>query len=167
MIFAISEPNVLIIKNPARDFDSLQYHNQMVIKKVMSVCEKISKEEQPLDPNNLTDEVVKLLPEAALIEYVLNIEQLLTINEFGALFDFIPQFQYYNEMVWPIPFDYTPDNVYDWGRYDINLIFGRQKMKEAWENVYFQTKLPIFVMESISYDAVWPKHITIINQFII
>lgn len=97
----------------------------------MSVCEKISTAEQPFDPNNLGDDVVKVLPEVALIEYVLNIEQLLTINEFGELFDFIPQFQYYDELVWPVPFDFTPDNVYDWGRYDINLIFGRQKSKEA------------------------------------
>lgn len=133
MIFAISEPKVLIIKNPERNFDSLQYYNQMIIKRVMSVCEMIFTAEHPFDPNNLGDDIVKLLPEVALIEYVLNIEQLLTITEFGELFDFIPQFEYYDELVWPIPFDYTPDNVYDWGRYDINLIFGRQKMIEASE----------------------------------
>lgn len=131
LIFATSEPNVLIIKNPERNFESLQYYNQMLIKRVMYVCEKISTAEQPVDPSNLGDDMVKLLPEVALIEYVLNIEQLLTIIEFGELFDFIPQFQYYEELVWPIPFDYTPNNVYDWGRYDINLIFGRQKMTEA------------------------------------
>lgn len=131
LIFAISEPKVLIIKNPGRTFESLQYYNQMLIKRVMSVCEKISAAEMPFEPKNLLDDVVKVLPEVALIEYVLNIEQLLTVSEFGELFDFIPQFQYYDELVWPIPFDYTPDNVYDWGRYDINLIFGRQKMTEA------------------------------------
>lgn len=126
-MFVAAEPQVLIIKDPKRDVESLLFHNHLLVKRVIDLCTKIWHNLGEFEAAaQLSGDIVKLLPEAALIDYVLKTEQLLTLGEFAAIFNSIPPFDYYDERVWPIPADYTPDNVYDWGKYDINLIFGRQ-----------------------------------------
>lgn len=63
------------------------------------------------------------LPDLALMERLLLAKETLGAREFVGMFKRIASEGNYGEQVWPMPFDFTPDNLYDWGRYDINLIF--------------------------------------------
>lgn len=121
-----AEPQVLIIKSAQRDFESLQFNNNLLIKRVHDACTFIAEYPDDCEGIHLTGEINKLLPEVSLIEYVLQTEQLMAFHEFESLYGLIPTYEYYDEGVWPVPSDFTPENVYDWGLYDINLIFGRQ-----------------------------------------
>lgn len=106
----------------------------MVIKKVYNICTKINENSDKSSGSNQKHllapaQYSKLLPEAALIDYVLKTEQNFHIQDFANRFELVPEFEHYDEQVWPIPYDFTPNNVYDWGRYDINLVFGKQKQQ--------------------------------------
>lgn len=131
----MSEPSVLILKNSGRDYDQLQSYNRLLIKKVTTICHQLAQNshDDTIGSNQkkllLALEYSKLLPESALIDYVLKTEQNITVQDFARLFENIPAFVHYDEQVWPIPYDFTPNNVYDWGRYDINLVFGKPKPK--------------------------------------
>lgn len=142
VLFVYGDPPVLIMKSAGRDFDQMQYHVQMMVKRITNLCQVVAQndvgttqhrqdsdedadDELPFEPID----VQKLLPEVALIEYVLQVDLLMTLKQFLDIFEFIPPFEHYDEKVWPIPYDFTPDNIYDNGKYDINLIFGKQAPK--------------------------------------
>lgn len=126
------------MKNASRNIDQLNFHTILLIKKIMTACQLIAENEEikrqlteddeppAVDDDTQMSELKKILPEVALIDYVLETEQLLTFDECIKIFEYIPEYVYYHDLVWPIPYDFTPDNVYDNGKYDINLIFGNK-----------------------------------------
>lgn len=69
----------------------------------------------------------KLLPDKAHLEFVLNITKLMTLVDYSNLYGKLPHIDKYKEVVWPLPFDFVPNNVFDWEKYDINLTFGNKK----------------------------------------
>lgn len=124
------------MKNVSRDIDQLHYYAQLMVKRIMTVCEAIIHDDEMSDQHNSEEDGAyepvdfqKLLPEVSFIEYVLQIDQLMAMRLFLNLFEMVPPFEHYDEKVWPIPYDFTPNNVYDNGKYDINLIFGKQAPK--------------------------------------
>lgn len=136
VLYCIGDPPVVIMKSVGRDFDQQLYYVQLMVKRITTVCKVISQNERgiaaqkdeedddafPFEPVD----VQKLLPEVSLLDYVLQIDHLMTIDKFFSLFESVPAFEHYDEKVWPIPYDFTPNNIYDNGKYDINLIFGKQ-----------------------------------------
>lgn len=156
MLYRFVEPaKVLNLRSTGgRDNEAAVLYIKQLLKKVMSVSVAIVDEDSDRAETNAYDEAAadayddndntmheaapsygELLPEAALIEYALAAEHLLTLDEFVALFERRPEFQYYSERVWPIPYDFTPKDVYVWGKYDINLIFGKLKVCGSSEDI--------------------------------
>lgn len=70
------------------------------------------------------------VPSIGLLDQILTIDLLQTVREFGSMYGTIPDFYSYNEHVWPIPQDMTPNHVFDWNKYDINLTFGTRNKIE-------------------------------------
>lgn len=127
----------MIMKNVSRDIDQVYYYTKVLIYRLMTACRAICEDERRTIEHQQNDEdeelpredINKLLPELALIEYVFQIDLLMTFAFFAELFESIPTPSHYDNAVWPIPYDFTPDNVYDNGKYDINLTFGKQAPK--------------------------------------
>lgn len=127
------------MKSVGRDFDQQLYQVQLLVKRITNIC-KVMSQNDSIDTERQQDDdeislepidVNKLVPEISLLEYVLQINHLMTVENFFSLFDSVPAFEHYDEKVWPIPYDFTPNNIYDNGKYDINLIFGKQASKAA------------------------------------
>lgn len=119
-MYKFAEPSTLIDKTPS-DIDR---QTATIIKKVTNICVQLKNDDvSTLTTSTLHNDYKKCLPEAALIDSVLKSNQLQSVTEFANQFGQIPEFFHYNEYVWPIPYDFVPDNVFDWGKYDINLTF--------------------------------------------
>lgn len=71
----------------------------------------------------LTGLYIKILPEVEFINYILNVSTLYCLEDYKYTIGTIPDYKIYDDNVWPIPFDPTPNNTFDWGTYDINLTF--------------------------------------------
>lgn len=128
------------MKSVGRDFDQQLYHVQLLVKRMTTVCKVIAENDRGMTQPEHEEEdddyvpfepidVQKILPEVSLLDYVLQVDHLMTMDTFFSLFESVPSFEHYDEKVWPIPYDFTPNNIYDNGKYDINLIFGRQAPK--------------------------------------
>lgn len=61
------------------------------------------------------------------MDFILDSSGLQSIPEYSQMICEIPENSNYGESVWPVPFDFTPNNIFDWGPYDINLTFGNKK----------------------------------------
>lgn len=131
IIIQLAEPQNQFQKNVNRTYDQLLYHNKLFINKMRNICRYMMREVDDSDAESdikQSDHFTKLLPELGLIEYILHIEQLLSIEEFANMCNHVPAYQYYNEQVFPIPYDYVPLNLFDSGRYDVNIVLGQQNV---------------------------------------
>ncbi|XP_055608375.1 uncharacterized protein LOC129755762 [Uranotaenia lowii] len=63
-------------------------------------------------------------PDAVILDYILSLRCLFTIQEYGQFYGVLPDVSTFRERVWPIPQDFTPYDVFDEGKYQINLTFG-------------------------------------------
>lgn len=59
-----------------------------------------------------------------MLDYLLSLKCLFTVQEYGQFYGIIPDITTFRDKVWPIPQDLTPYDVFDTGRYQINLTFG-------------------------------------------
>lgn len=124
----------MIIKNVGRDFDQQLFQIQLLVKRITTVCKVIAQNDKNAKRESYKNEddeiplktidIQKLLPEVSLMDYVLQLDQLMTVEHFCDLILYVPPFEHYDEKVWPIPFDFTPNNIYDNGKYDVNYMFG-------------------------------------------
>lgn len=139
MYYRYGDPPVQIMKQVSRDPATLQQQTRRFLKKWLRACtlmaqdieaEKMHRRTNAGESFEASLDYLKALPETSLVDYVLRNEMLLALGEFVANFERIPHFDYYNELVWPIPYDFTPKNVYDWDIYDVNMIFGKQKVSD-------------------------------------
>lgn len=99
-------------------------NTQQMVEILMFVCKIISQNEENLKHFKAEEEPVnflRMLPTVSLIDNVLKIDQLMTLDYFFSIFELTLSYEHYDEIVWPIPNDFTPDHVYDNGKYDINL----------------------------------------------
>lgn len=87
-----------------------------------------SKQEQP----DLNDDAIynpvdvqPLLPRTTQVAAALHLECLMSLNAFFHTFNCTLLFQHYDEKVWPMPDDLTPELVYGNARYDVKLGVGK------------------------------------------
>ncbi|XP_058831145.1 uncharacterized protein LOC131689841 [Topomyia yanbarensis] len=96
--------------------------------KVYTLCKMVRTEE--LDERTafkslyLDENYEEHTPDAALLEYLLSLKCLFTIQEYGQFYGVLPDVTTFRDKVWPIPQDFTPYDVFDSGKYQINLTFG-------------------------------------------
>lgn len=101
-----------------------------LMKQINDLCLTISDDENKISgkvPVNfkLDEKHTEFIPQIGLIDCVLNIDLLQSLGEFSKMYGNIPDHYNYNDHVWPIPQDLTPNHVYDWNKYDVNLTFGQ------------------------------------------
>lgn len=93
-----------------------------IINKMTKICLQIVEDPSIIDDTlNIELNGMELLPPTEMIENILKITSLQTIEEFADIYGFVPEFFDYETAVWPHPYDFLPDNVFDWGKFDVNL----------------------------------------------
>ncbi|XP_044735742.1 testis-expressed protein 47-like [Chrysoperla carnea] len=70
-------------------------------------------EEQTEDMGEITKEAQDFLPEFALIDYLLQSQQLLDISSYIGQYKYLSALEPFRENVWPIEFEKTPYDVFD------------------------------------------------------
>uniref|UniRef100_A0A182X756 BLUF domain-containing protein n=1 Tax=Anopheles quadriannulatus TaxID=34691 RepID=A0A182X756_ANOQN len=63
-------------------------------------------------------------PDIAVLEYLLGLKCLFTVPEYASFYGRLPDVSSFRDRVWPIPKDLTPYDVFEAGKYDVNLTFG-------------------------------------------
>ncbi|XP_050076271.1 uncharacterized protein LOC126563670 [Anopheles maculipalpis] len=63
-------------------------------------------------------------PDIAILEYLLSLKCLFTVPEYASFYGKLPDVASFRDRVWPIPKDLTPYDVFEAGKYDVNLTFG-------------------------------------------
>lgn len=121
-IFDATPPIITLKDCDMNTFDLMKQFNDL--------CLKITDDENKISgkiPVNykLDDRHTEFIPQIDLIDFVLNIDLLQNLSDFSKLYGNIPDHYNYNDHVWPIPQDLTPNHVYDWNKYDVNLTFGK------------------------------------------
>lgn len=130
MIYKSAVAPVLIEEITERSMDNYEIQISTLIKKLTIICTKI-KEDHDFNVPVLESAYKIYLPATDLLDFILTIDHLISVNEFSDIFGTIPQYYHYDEQVWTIPYDFIPDNVYDWGEYDINYTFGDRENKSV------------------------------------
>lgn len=112
------------IPNDKFSSENLEDHEivGMLIEKVTNICLQIVSNSAMIDVmSNMKTDDVEMLPQIELIEKILKMPSLQSITEFAEVFCCVPEFFDYEMNVWPHPYDFLPDNVFDWGKFDVNL----------------------------------------------
>lgn len=101
------------------------------IKNMYYLCKMVGEEEADegtaFKSIYLASELEEFTPDAKLLDYILDIDYLQSIDEFASIYGDVASMIKCKDERWPIPHDNTPNNVFDWGKYDINLTFGGQQ----------------------------------------
>uniref|UniRef100_A0A182S5D4 BLUF domain-containing protein n=1 Tax=Anopheles funestus TaxID=62324 RepID=A0A182S5D4_ANOFN len=63
-------------------------------------------------------------PDIGVLEYLLGLKCLFTVPEYAMFYGKLPDVTSFRDRVWPIPKDLTPYDVFETGKYDVNLTFG-------------------------------------------
>lgn len=73
----------------------------------------------------LTSELEEWTPDERLMDAVLDVELLQTINEFASIYGDCASMLTFHETTWPAEDDHLPTSTSSGGKYDVNLIFDR------------------------------------------
>lgn len=99
------------------------------LKKMYYLFKKIKEEEADEDTTfksfYLTSDLEEWTPDEQLMEAVLDVEGLQTIQEFASIYGDCASMLTFEETLWPVSHDHVPTNVFNHGKYDVNLTFGR------------------------------------------
>ncbi|XP_037044817.1 uncharacterized protein LOC119080512 [Bradysia coprophila] len=112
------------IPNEKFSSENLEDHELIgnIIEKVTKICLQIVENPATIDDtSHIKTDDVEMLPQIELLEKILRIPSLQSITEFADIFCCVPEFFDYETNVWPHPYDFLPDNVFDWGKFDVNL----------------------------------------------
>uniref|UniRef100_A0A182Q4H6 BLUF domain-containing protein n=1 Tax=Anopheles farauti TaxID=69004 RepID=A0A182Q4H6_9DIPT len=96
--------------------------------KVYKLCKMVREEE--LDERSafkslyLDENYEEHTPDIAVLEYLLGLTCLFTVPEYASFYGRLPDGSSFRDRVWPIPQDLTPYDVFETGKYDVNLTFG-------------------------------------------
>lgn len=89
---------------------------------------KIKEEESDEDTSfksyYLMSELEEWTPDEKLMDAVLNVDLLQTIQEFASIYGDCTSMLTFEDAIWPVPHDHLPSTVSTHGKYDVNLIFG-------------------------------------------
>ncbi|XP_040153670.1 uncharacterized protein LOC120894880 [Anopheles arabiensis] len=95
---------------------------------VYQLCKMVREEE--LDERSafkslyLDENYEEHTPDIAVLEYLLGLKCLFTVPEYASFYGRLPDVSSFRDRVWPIPKDLTPYDVFETGKYDVNLTFG-------------------------------------------
>uniref|UniRef100_A0ABK8FHW2 BLUF domain-containing protein n=1 Tax=Anopheles gambiae TaxID=7165 RepID=A0ABK8FHW2_ANOGA len=95
---------------------------------VYQLCKMVREEE--LDERSafkslyLDENYEEHTPDIAVLEYLLGLKCLFTVPEYASFYGRLPDVSSFPDRVWPIPKDLTPYDVFEAGKYDVNLTFG-------------------------------------------
>ncbi|XP_061505167.1 uncharacterized protein LOC5666878 [Anopheles gambiae] len=95
---------------------------------VYQLCKMVREEE--LDERSafkslyLDENYEEHTPDIAVLEYLLGLKCLFTVPEYASFYGRLPDVSSFRDLVWPIPKDLTPYDVFETGKYDVNLTFG-------------------------------------------
>jgi hypothetical protein len=78
----------------------------------------------------LSSELEEWTPDEQLINLVLDIDDLQTVQEFASIFGDCESMLTFEEVLWPVAHDYVPASVFNRGKYDVNLTFGKDERHE-------------------------------------
>lgn len=100
------------------------------LRKVYLICHKIREEEadegQAFKSIYLPTEVEHETPDIQLMDFILKMEHFQTIQEFASVFGNCESMLTYVDDCWPIQNESLPIDMFEWGKYDVNLTFGDQ-----------------------------------------
>ena len=89
---------------------------------------KIKEEESDEDTSfksyYLMSELEEWIPDNKLMDAVLDVDLLQTIQEFANIYGDCASMLTYEDSIWPVPHDHVPSTVSNRGKYDVNLTFG-------------------------------------------
>lgn len=71
-------------------------------------------------------ELEEWTPDERLMDAVLDVEDLQTIQEFADIYGDCASMLTFEETLWPVSHDHVPSNVFNFGKYDVNLTFGKE-----------------------------------------
>ncbi len=118
MFYAYATPNEKFVTNDMEDHEIIE----SFIKKLTHICLEIAENPSTIDDmSHIQLKDMEMMPQVDLIEKILKITALQSIAEFADIYCCVPEFFDYETNVWPHPYDFLPDNVFDWGKFDVNL----------------------------------------------
>lgn len=128
-IIKFAEPLPSLAEKIAKnDTETVQNRINLLLNRIYELCRKMHNDEieenKTIRSKFLTGLYIKILPDTDLIDFILTIPTIQSIVDYGKIFGRIPDDIEYDGQVWPVPYDFLPNNVFDWGKYDINLTFG-------------------------------------------
>lgn len=107
----------------------------LFMQKMYFLCTKIKEEEadesQAFKSIYISSDFEDSIPDEKLMDYILDIENLQTIQEFASVYGDYSSMLNYTDDLWPIGHDQVPNNVFDWAEYDINLHFEEGHKEEV------------------------------------
>ena len=126
MVYRVADLPEVTSVTPNRDENI-----SIFLSKVYLICQKIREEEadegQAFKSIYLPTEVEHETPDIELMDYILKMDHFETIQEFASVFGNCESMLTFVDDCWPIQNDNMPNNMFDWGKYDVNLTFGDQK----------------------------------------
>ena len=115
------------------DFDAKSSKEENIskfLKKMYYLFKKIKEEEADEDTTfksfYLSSDLEEWTPEQQLMDSVLDVDELQTIQEFASIYGDSSSMLTFEEALWPVAHDHIPSsNVFNFGKYDVNLTFGK------------------------------------------
>lgn len=99
------------------------------LKKMYHLFKKIREEESDEDATfksyYLTSDLEEWTPDERLMDAVLDVDDLQTIQQFASIYGDCASILTFEETLWPVSHDQIPSNVFNFGKYDVNLTFGK------------------------------------------
>lgn len=105
------------------------------LKKMYYLFKKIKEEEADEDTTfksfYLTTDLEEWTPDETLMDSVLKVDDLQTIQEFASIYGNFNSMLTFEEQLWPVSHsDYVPCNAVGSGKYKVNLTFGKELKKK-------------------------------------
>lgn len=108
--------------------DNTERNISTFLKKMYYLFKKIKEEEADEDTAfksyYLATELEEWTPDEKLMDEVLNVDKLQTINEFANIYGNCASMLTFDDCHWPVQ-DHLPSSTSSGSKYDVNLIFGR------------------------------------------
>ena len=99
------------------------------LKKMYFLFKKIREEEADEDTTfksfYLTTDLEEFTPDEKLMDAVLAVKELLTIQEFASIYGDCGSMLSFEDPLWPVSHDHLPVNMLTSGKYDVNLTFDK------------------------------------------
>lgn len=109
--------------------DSIELNISSFLKKMYHLFRKIREEESDEDATfksyYLTSDLEQWIPDDNLMDAVLDVDDLQTIQHFASIYGDCASMLTFEETIWPVAHDHVPANVFNFGKYDVNLTLGK------------------------------------------